>query len=211
MSTDYITKNKLQGVHNFEDAVNVFKDIPKQSSPMQMTYFTEETLLQKIAGWRKTLEDNDVRRSETRKKLVDLPLNAKAEPLRQLCLELLDNTNCSLECNYPSLMRCLNVLDIQALFNYMVELEDAPKPKNPLSSAFAALTPRNEQHAFCLQLINNISAKYHSRHLPEHAAFNSDANDFMQNLLIVYGNLFPVVQETPEDSNDDAPGCCLVS
>ncbi|KTD49671.1 hypothetical protein Lqui_1882 [Legionella quinlivanii] len=206
-------KTDLEKITSPEAALELFRNYSKnKTNASQFTHFAPLSLSGIVQRWERVLTTNEANRKATRSKIAEIALTPEAEALRKLCLELLDNSHCILECRFNAVIGRLNKPEFTVLADYMLALENAAFPVILRPGDILARTPRNSLHAQGLQWMANISAKYSFRHLPEHA-LNSDANDFMQDVLIVYNNIFPVpsVQTVQQPDEDDERPCCIVS
>ncbi|WP_133140352.1 hypothetical protein [Legionella genomosp. 1] len=206
-------KTDLEKITSPETALALFSTYTRnKTNTSPFTHFAPLSLSGIVQRWERSLTTNEANRKATLTKIAQISLPPEAEALRKLCLELLDNSNCILECRFNAVIGRLNKPDFPALADYMLALENSDFPVILRPGDILARTPRNSLHAEGLQLMANISAKYSFRHLPEHA-LNSDANDFMQDILIVYNNIFPVptIQTVQQPDEDDERPCCIVS
>lgn len=134
--------------------------------------------------------------AETQKTIADfqsvtLALNSieitpENAPLMRLFSEINKEPKTLLHTRIQSLFQILRKAHSQEVIQYVLKLAHAVKPVNPPSGSFAAIIPINEDHAFCLSLLNNIAAVYNDEH---DNPLWMDANNLLQSTLIIFQDM----------------------
>ena len=196
--------DKIQSIETLqqamEDTLNSIpafqNQSPSLSSPQPYTFFDEIFEARKDVFYKLLLEiqkEIELRKSfylKSKLVLTNIAIVPQTEHLIALIKELLDDPRSLVHDRILSFLKGLQEIEpFQGVLDHLARQPITPRATNINPGDFNAIIPQNEQHATCLILLRNNSAKFDDRNV-----HSSRANDLLQALLIIYSE----IQAPPE-------------
>ncbi|ARM34612.1 hypothetical protein [Legionella longbeachae] len=184
--------NEVSKAQTTEDLIKLFSNYLNSDRAQYGTI----SLNSQLSDWKKNLENLKSLQQQIRVELGKISITSRNKNIILLVKEILSDSNLLLHNHIIKFLNILNNNSISELIDYIVQIPIAPKPKNPPTDSLIAQTPRSEQHAECLVLLNNLASVQDKERLWE------TANCLLQTSLVMYQDL-EFLEVSLDDDNDE--------
>ncbi|KTD63010.1 hypothetical protein Lsan_1670 [Legionella santicrucis] len=193
---------EISKANTIEDLIKFFSSYLNSDGARYETI----SLNTQLSDWKKNLENLKSAQQQVLVELGKIPITSKNKNLLLLLKEILSDSHLLLHSHIINLLNIFNNNPISDLIDYMVQIPITPKPINPPPESLAAQTPRSEQHAGCLILLNNLAS------VREKDRLWDTANSLLQISLTMYQELefLEVSLDDEKDLQKIERGCCSI-
>ncbi|KTC84316.1 hypothetical protein [Legionella cincinnatiensis] len=193
---------EISKARTIEDLIKLFSNYLNSDG----AHYETISLNSQLSDWKKDLEDLKSAQQQILVELGKIPTTSKNKNLLLLLKEVLSDSHLLLHSYITHLLNIFYNNSISDLIDYIIQIPIAPKPLNPPPGSFAAQTPRSEQHAECLILLNNLASVKEKERLWE------TANSLLQTSLTMYQELefLEVSLDDEKDLQKIEHKCCSI-
>ncbi|WP_115700536.1 hypothetical protein [Legionella sainthelensi] len=193
---------EISKARTIEDLIKLFSNYLNSDSARYETI----SLNTQLSDWKKNLENLKLAQQQILVELSKIPITPTNKNILLLLKEILSDSNLMLHNHIITFLNLLHNNSISELINYLVQIPIAPNPINPVPNSIAAQTPRSEQHAECLVLLNNLAS------VKEKEGLWETANSLLQTSLTMYQDLefLEVSLDDEKDLQKTKHNCCAL-